>query len=96
MDVPTLSSFLRSIINFFFSKNGETGDINYGNHNYGHYCFIQRLVPHVRLNFILIIDVKGLTNVFTAKWYKLTPWQFTASGDWLREHKCGQKKGLKD
>ena len=27
-------------------------------------------------------------NVFTAKWYKLTPWKVTTSGDWLREHKC--------
>ena len=25
--------------------------------------------------------------VFLAKWYKLTPWELTASGDWLREHK---------
>ena len=28
MDVPTLSSFLRTIVTVFFGKTGETGDIN--------------------------------------------------------------------
>ena len=34
------------------------------------------------LSYVLIINVNGPINILTAKWYKLTPWQFIASGDW--------------
>ena len=37
---------------------------------------------------VLTIGVGVAINVFTVKWYKLTPWDFTAFSDWLREHNC--------
>ena len=46
------------------------------------------MVAVVWQNFVLIIDVNCPINVLKAKWFKLTTWQFTASGDWLRELKC--------
>ena len=43
-------------------------------------------------NFVLAINVGGKIIVCIAKWYKLTHWQFTTSGDWIKEHKCRHKK----
>ena len=36
-------------------------------------------------NIYFKINVNDPIIVFTAKRYMLTPWQFTASGDWLRK-----------
>ena len=43
-------------------------------------------------NFLVsMINVSVHINVFTVKWHKLTPWQFTPFGDWLRERKWRHK-----
>ena len=55
-------------------------------HNYG----IRLIVLGFSWNILLHLFMNSF--VFTAKRYKLTPWQFITSGDWLREHKYQHKK----
>ena len=50
-----------------------------------HYSVVRSIPRDLTIMFIIV-------SVFTAKGYKLTPWQFTASGDWLGEHKYRQIK----